>query len=67
VTEFTRLTYAPTKDEHDAVVARKGRPFTDTGMREARRIDNDATDSGLSLIERVAADARHHAKKAGTP
>ena len=58
MTEFTRLLHAPTKDEHDAVVARKGRNYTDNPMREARPVDNDDTDSGLSTVDRVIADAR---------
>ena len=49
---------APLKHEHDDAVARKGRPYTDTGMRATRQPDNDATDSGLSIIDQAYADSR---------
>lgn len=48
---------APTKDQHDAVVARRGRPFTDSGMREAG-LPVDDTVSSLSIVDRVIADSR---------
>jgi hypothetical protein len=50
-----------TKDEHDAHVAKRQRPATDRGMRHARHHDDDATDSGLSMSERVVADVRRAA------
>ena len=49
---------APTREQHDAAVARRGRSYTDLHMRNARPADDDATDSGLSLIDRVIADSR---------
>lgn len=54
----------PTREQHDTTVAAKGRPYTQDPMREARPVDVDATDSGLSPIDRVRADARYHANKA---
>lgn len=45
MTEYARLAHAPTKSEHDAVVTRRGRNYTDHPMREARPVDNDTTDS----------------------
>jgi hypothetical protein len=37
---------APTKAEHDAIVAMRGRPYTDDGMRQvAHRADVDANPS----------------------
>jgi hypothetical protein len=60
VADFDQRRYscAPLKHEHDAIVARKGRPYTDTGMRATRQPDNDATDSGLSIIDQAIADSR---------
>ena len=58
MTEYARLSMAPTKDEHDAVVARKGRPFTDYHMREVRPVDDDSSSAALTPHERVIADSR---------
>ena len=55
--EFVKLTHAPTREEHDAVVARKGRPYTDTGMR-AVRLDDADIPANLSLVDQVIADSR---------
>lgn len=49
---------APTRAEHDATVAARGRNYTDSAMRHARQHDDDNTDSGLSMADRVIADTR---------
>ena len=41
---------APTKEQHDALVAARGRNYTDRPMRRARIADNDET-SSPSLID----------------
>jgi hypothetical protein len=41
---------APTKEEHDAIVAMRGRPYTADPMREARPVDVHDT-SSPSLID----------------
>ena len=48
----------PTKAQHDAVVAAKGRSYTEPPMRHARQHDDDNTDSGPSMVDRVIADTR---------
>ena len=62
MTEYARITVGVTKAQHDAVVAVKGRPFTDHHMRQTRQVDDDATDSGLSIIDQVIADHRRAVK-----
>ena len=43
---------APTKSQHDAVVAAKGRPYTDRGMRRRRPSDEFAAEfAGLTIAE----------------
>ena len=42
----------PTKEQHDAVVAAKGRPYTDKGMRSRRTADDIAPDlAGLTVVD----------------
>lgn len=48
----------PTKQEHDAWVAVTGRPYTDRAMNHAKRVDDDATDSGFTILDQVIADSR---------
>jgi hypothetical protein len=55
---------APTKEQHDAIVAMRGRPFTDDGMRPAKT-ESDAGDPDVatgSIIDRVIANARRGSK-----
>jgi len=52
---------APTKAEHDAIVAARGRNLTDDPMREARPVDTDTT-SSPSLIDQYI-----HIDSKGTP
>jgi len=58
VSGFERIQMAPTKEEHDAVVARKGRPYTDNGMRHARQIDDDSASAPMTALDGVIADSR---------
>lgn len=53
----------PTKSEHDAIVAMRGRPFTDDGMRPAKT-ESDAGDGETthSIIDRVIAQSRRDSK-----
>ena len=50
-----RRNYGPAfgvlKEDHDAIVAKTGRPFTDDGMRPAKP-DEDTAESRPSLIDR---------------
>jgi hypothetical protein len=47
-----------TREQHAAIEAKRGRPVTDGAMRAARHHDDDVTDSGLSIVDRVVADSR---------
>ena len=47
---------APTKTEHDLIVALRGRPFTDDGMR-VRNLDAPA-DNPTSLVDSYVTAAR---------
>jgi hypothetical protein len=50
----------PTKEQHDAVVAAKGRPYTDRGMRAARSADGIAPEvAGLTIVDEYV---NHHRK-----
>lgn len=51
MTDHRRIELALTKEEHDFIVALRGRPVTDPHMREARRYIDDGTDSGPSLVD----------------
>ena len=51
---------SPTREQHDAVVAAKGRPYTDTGMRSRRTADDIAPDlAGLTIVDEYI---NHHRK-----
>ena len=51
---------APTKEQHDAIVAAKGRPYTDRGMRSARSADDISDTAGLTIIDEYV----NHSRKA---
>jgi hypothetical protein len=48
----------PTRQEYDVIMVGRRRPLTQGPMRHARPADNDATDSGLSIVDQVIADSR---------
>ena len=52
------LGYPWTPEQHATIEAKRGRPVTDGPMRNARPADDDATDSGLSVVDQVIADSR---------
>ena len=55
MTEYANIARTVTKAEHDAIVARKGRPFTQSPMRHARPVDDDASSSGMTALDRAVA------------
>lgn len=57
-------TTTPTKEEHDAIVAMRGRPFTADPMRAAKT-ESDAGDPDVatgSIIDRIVAQSRRESE-----
>ena len=48
----------PTLEEYDHLMVNRRRPLTQGPMRHAKPDLDDATDSGLSIVDQVIADSR---------